>query len=71
MDYTVAAYKKQSMTRMPESLAKIERIKKIYQTTVTDTPKILFEVPEEQRQRLLKAKETYGDYIDPEAYLKK
>jgi hypothetical protein len=28
-------------------------------------------VLEEQRQRLLKAKETYGDYIDPEAYAQK
>jgi phosphoenolpyruvate carboxykinase (GTP) len=71
MDYTVAAYKKQFMTRIPEGLAKIDRIKKVYETTVTDTPKILFEVLEEQRQRLLKAKETYGDYIDPEAYAQK
>ncbi|HJX30708.1 MAG TPA: phosphoenolpyruvate carboxykinase (GTP) [Thermodesulfobacteriota bacterium] len=71
MDYTVAAYKKQFMTRIPESLAKIDRIKTIYETTVTDTPKILFEVLEEQRQRLLKAKERYGDYIDPEAYEQK
>jgi len=71
MDYTVAAYKKQFMTRVPEGLAKIDRIKKVYGTTVTDTPKILFEVLEEQRQRLLKAKETYGDYIDPEAYAQK
>jgi phosphoenolpyruvate carboxykinase (GTP) len=68
MDYTVAAYKKQFMTRVPENLAKIDRIKKIYETIVTDTPKILLEVLEEQRQRLLKAKETCGDYIDPEAY---
>ena len=59
------------MARIPESLAKIDRIKKVYETTVTDTPKILFEILEEQRQRLLKTKETYGDYSDPEAYAKK
>ena len=69
-EYPGAAYKKQFMTRIPENLAKIDRIKKIYQTTVTDTPEIVFEVLEEQRQRLLKAKERFGDYIEPTAYLK-
>jgi phosphoenolpyruvate carboxykinase (GTP) len=59
------------MTRIPEALAKIDRIKKIYETTITDTPKILLTVLEEQRQRLLKAKDAYGDYTYPEVYLKK
>jgi phosphoenolpyruvate carboxykinase (GTP) len=31
-----------------------------------DAPQILFDVLEEQRERLLKAQEKYGDYINPE-----
>jgi len=68
-EYSLADYKKQFMTRIPENLAKIDRIKKIYETTITDTPKILFEVLEAQRERLLKTKEKFGEYIDPEIYL--
>ncbi|MCX8012061.1 MAG: phosphoenolpyruvate carboxykinase domain-containing protein, partial [Desulfobacterota bacterium] len=68
-EYLIFDYKKQFMTRIPENLAKIARIKKIYETMVTDTPKILFEVLEAQRRRLLKVKEKFRDYVDPEVYL--
>jgi len=64
-DYSEEDYNKQFTIRIPESLAKIDRITKIYKTRVTDTPQILFKVLEEQRQRLIKAKEKYGDYIKP------
>ena len=64
-DYSEEDYNKQFTIRVPESLAKIDRITKIYRTRVTDTPQILFKVLEEQRQRLIKAKEKYGDYIKP------
>jgi phosphoenolpyruvate carboxykinase (GTP) len=63
--YTLEAYNKQFTVRIPENLAKIERIKKIYEAEVTDTPKIVFQVLEEQRKRLLKAKEKYGEYFEP------
>ncbi|MEW6095121.1 MAG: phosphoenolpyruvate carboxykinase (GTP) [bacterium] len=67
-DYTQDSYDKQFMIRIQENLAKIERIKKIYKTQVFDTPKIVFEVLESQRQRLEKASEKYGDYILPEEF---
>jgi len=67
-DYTQHDYNKQFMIRIPENLAKIERIKKIYETQVCDAPKIIFEVLEAQRQRLEKAREKYGDYILPEKF---
>ncbi|MFA4911129.1 MAG: phosphoenolpyruvate carboxykinase (GTP) [Desulfobacteria bacterium] len=65
-DYTEKDYSKQFMIRIPENLTKIDRIKEIYETKVSDTPKKVFEVLEEQRQRLNKARERYGDYITPD-----
>ncbi len=65
-DYTEENYKQQFMIRIPENLAKIERIKKIYETDVIDAPKILFDTLEKQKQRLLEAQKKYGDYITPD-----
>ncbi|MFH2012108.1 MAG: phosphoenolpyruvate carboxykinase (GTP) [Pseudomonadota bacterium] len=65
-DYTEENYNKQFMVRIPENLAKIDRIKEIYETKVSDTPKEVFKILEEQRQRLNRAKERYGDYITPD-----
>ncbi|KPK64288.1 phosphoenolpyruvate carboxykinase [candidate division WOR_3 bacterium SM23_42] len=67
-DYSEEDYKKQFMVRVPESLAKIDRIKEVYQTKVKDTPKILFDVLEEQRKRLLEAQKKHGDYISPDKF---
>jgi phosphoenolpyruvate carboxykinase (GTP) len=64
-DYSQVDYNKQFTIRVPENLAKLDRLTKIYQTRVTDTPQIVFRVFEEQRQRLIKAREQYGDYIRP------
>jgi phosphoenolpyruvate carboxykinase (GTP) len=70
-DYSREAYDKQFMLRIPESLAKIERIKKIYENKaqIPDTPEVLFRVLEEQKVRLMQAKEKFGDYITPDKFL--
>jgi phosphoenolpyruvate carboxykinase (GTP) len=68
-DYTEEDYIKQFTIRIPENLSKIERVKKFYETQVFDAPRVLFDVLEEQKQRLLKAKEKYGDYISPKALM--
>jgi len=65
-EYSQEDYNKQFMLRVPESLSKIERIKDIYQTKVTDTPKVLFDVLEQQKSRLNQAREKHGDYITPD-----
>jgi phosphoenolpyruvate carboxykinase (GTP) len=64
-DYSTEEYTKQFTIRVPENLAKIDRIKEVYETQVTNTPKILLDVLEEQRKRLLDAQRKYGDYIEP------
>ncbi|NOR18326.1 phosphoenolpyruvate carboxykinase (GTP), partial [candidate division WOR-3 bacterium] len=65
-DYTEEDYKKQFTIRIPESLAKIERIKKVYQTQVSDIPNVLFDTLEAQKQRLVEVQKKYGDYITPD-----
>ena len=64
-DYTEEDYVNQFTLKVPEGLAKIERIIQIYETKVADTPDILFSVLKEQKQRLEKARQTRGDYIAP------
>lgn len=64
-DYSREDYEKQFTIRVPELLAKIERIEKIYREQVKEVPEELFQVLEEERKRLLEAREKYGEYISP------
>lgn len=65
-EYTYDSYKEQFTVRINENLAKIERVVEIYKTKVVNTPKILFEVLQEQKNRLNEAKSKYGEYIFPD-----
>ena len=65
-DYTPEDYSNQFMVRVPENLAKIDRVKNIFETRVPDTPRKVVDVLEEQRERLNQAREKYGDYISPD-----
>ncbi len=67
-NYTKEDYIKQFTIRIPENLAKIDRVSRFYQENVTDTPLELFGILYLQRQRLLEAKEKFGDYISPENF---
>jgi phosphoenolpyruvate carboxykinase (GTP) len=67
-DYSKEDYIKQFTIRVPENLAKIERVSRFYQENVTDTPLEMFGILYLQRSRLLEAKEKYGDYISPENF---
>lgn len=64
-DYSEEDYIEQFTLRIPENLAKIERIAEIYRTKVSDAPDILFKTLQRQKQRLEEAKAKYGDYISP------
>ncbi|MBE0432172.1 phosphoenolpyruvate carboxykinase (GTP) [candidate division WOR-3 bacterium] len=65
-DYTADEYNEQFKTRISENLAKIDRIKEIYETKVKGAPEVLFDVLEKQRARLLEAQKKHGDYITPD-----
>jgi phosphoenolpyruvate carboxykinase (GTP) len=67
-DYGKEDYIKQFTIRVPENLAKIERVQRFYQENVTDTPLELFGILYLQRGRLLEAQASFGDYISPESF---
>ena len=67
-DYSKEEYDKQFMIRVPENLAKIQRVQRFYQENVSDTPVELFEILDKQCDRLIKAKEKFGNYISPEKF---
>ncbi len=64
-EYTEEDYVKQFTLRIPENLAKIDRIVSIYRNDVPDAPKRIFEVLEEQKKRLQDLQKKTGDYVSP------
>lgn len=69
-NYGEKDYIEQFTIRIPENLAKIERITEIYKKDVADTPRILFDTLHEQKKRLLASKAKFGDYIAPFSWTK-
>jgi phosphoenolpyruvate carboxykinase (GTP) len=63
--YSREDYEEQFKLRIPENIAKIERIKNIYHTKVFDTPHILMEALDGQRRRLEECRKACGDYVSP------
>jgi phosphoenolpyruvate carboxykinase (GTP) len=64
-EYTRDDYIRQFTIRIPENLAKFDRVEKIYTEKVSDTPQILFDTFAEVRVRLKAAADKYGDVISP------
>jgi len=65
-EYTKKDYEEQFTIRIPENIAKIDRILSVYKKEGADIPAILFEILDKQRQQLLDAKVAYDtDYISP------
>jgi len=65
-EYTEDMYTRQFTVRIPEWLAKIERVTNYYRKNEPDTPPIFYEIIEQQKKRLLDSRERFGDYIAPE-----
>lgn len=66
--YSEKEYSEQFSLRVREHLLKIDRIVNIYRTKVPQAPEIIFEVLEEQRRRLIAARDKFGDYVAPEKF---
>ena len=64
-EYTLDDYVEQFTLRVPENLAKLERVEKFHRTEVPDAPAVLFDVLARQRQRLLAVRKKLGDYPTP------
>ncbi len=67
-EYTADAYRAQFTLRVPENLAKMDRVERFYREHVADAPPEVYRVLAGQRERLLEAQERFGDYISPEAW---
>ena len=63
--YTRAQYVEQFTIRIPENLAKLDRIGKIYRQDVSDTPPVVLDTLDAQRQRLEELRKAKGDYVSP------
>jgi len=66
-DYSLEDYCKQFTLRVNENLSKIERVRKYYEKE--EVPEEVFKILNEQKERLLKARDKFGDYIPPEKFL--
>lgn len=64
-EYTQADYVEQFTIRVPENLAKLDRVEAIYKDKVDDTPQVLFDTFDKVRKRLQAAQDKYGDHISP------
>ena len=67
-DYPHEDYVKQFTVRVPENLAKLDRVEDFHRNKVPDAPPVLFEVLTVQRERLLAAQGRFGHYISPEHF---
>ncbi|MGB9718019.1 MAG: phosphoenolpyruvate carboxykinase (GTP) [Thermoproteota archaeon] len=66
VEYSKTDYVKQFTTRVRENIAKINRVERFFRENVEDTPRELFSILEEQRERLVKAQRKFGNYVSPE-----
>jgi len=64
-EYSREQYIEQFTIRIPENLEKVDRIMHFHRTQVPDAPPVVFEVLDEQRKRLEKAKKRWGEYVSP------
>lgn len=63
--YTKEDYVSQFTIRVPENLAKIERVIQYHSENVPNSPKIVRETLEATKKRLIEAGKKLGDYISP------
>ena len=64
-EYTQDAYVKQFTIRIPELLAKYDRVEAIYREKVADTPQLVYDTFATIRQRLKDLRAAKGDYVSP------
>jgi len=64
-DYPQDDYVRQFTLRVPANLAKIERVTEFHRTQSADTPAAVFDVLDQQRQRLEALQKAKGDLVSP------
>jgi phosphoenolpyruvate carboxykinase (GTP) len=69
-NYTQEDYVAQFTLRVPENIAKIDRVIEFHHAEVGESPKQVFEVLAAQKERLEKARSEHSDYISPFSFPK-
>ena len=64
-EYRKEDYISQFTIRVPENIAKIERVEKFHTENVPGGPKAVYDTLEATKKRLEEAREKFGDYISP------
>ena len=64
-EYPKEDYVNQFTIRVPENLAKVERVERYHRENVLNSPQIVYDTLEATRDRLKDATAKYGDYISP------
>lgn len=67
VEYSKSDYINQFAIRVRENLAKIRRVEKFFNENVPDAPPELYEVLEQQRERLTELRKRFGEYVSPES----
>jgi len=65
-EYSKEDYVNQFTMRIPENLAKLDRVEKFHKENVPGAPSIIFDIFQKQRVRLLETQKKFGDYVSPE-----
>ena len=63
--YSKEDYIRQFTIRVPENLAKIDRVEKYHRENVPNSPQTVHETLKATRERLNEARDKHGDYISP------
>jgi len=64
-EYPQEDYVRQFTIRIPDNLAKLDRVENFYRINVPDAPEDLHRTLAEQRERLLRLRERAGEYVSP------
>lgn len=64
--YTLEDYNSQFLIRIPQNIAKIDRIIEVYTTRIHGAPKVIVEVLKEEKERFLALKASKGDFVTPD-----
>jgi len=64
-EYSKEDYVNQFTIRVPENLAKIDRVEKYHRENIPSSPQAVYDTLAATKKRLEEAREKYGDYISP------
>jgi phosphoenolpyruvate carboxykinase (GTP) len=64
-EYPKEDYVRQFTIRVPENLAKVERVEHYLRENVPNNPQVVYDTLDATRKRLSEAREKYGDYVSP------